>query len=287
MKAEIECYNCALEAVIRTVRIVTDDIELQKKCVMRSLEYLSKVDLNQQPPVFSQKIYKVIGEVAGNFDPYKEEKVRHNKLALTIIEDLKEDYLKAEDKLYWAARLALAGNSIDCGIGIPTEIEKEIRELMQGQCAIDDYKKMCEYLEKSKNVLFLTDNAGEIVFDKIFIEELLKRFKNLQLTVVVKSGSIINDATIEDARFVGIDKLARVIENVDYPGTPLAYSTDEFRELFSQADLIISKGQGNYETLEDEPQRIVFLLKVKCNPVAKYIGVKVGSPVIYFKDNRR
>jgi uncharacterized protein with ATP-grasp and redox domains len=269
------------------VRIVTDDIELQKKCLMRALEYLSKADLNQHPPVFSQKIYKVIGEVTGNFDPYKEEKIRHNKQALAIIEDLREDYLRAKDKLYWAVRLALAGNSIDCGIGVPTEIEKEIRELMQGKCVVDDYERMCEYLEKSKSVLFLADNAGEIAFDKVMIKELLKRFKNLELTVVIKSSSIINDATIEDARFVGIDKLARVIENIDFPGTPLAFSTDEFKELFSRADLIISKGQGNYETLEEESQRIVFLLKVKCDPVARHIGVKVGSPIIYFKDNRK
>ena len=168
----------------------------------------------------------------------------------------------------------------------PSEIEKDIKNLMNTPCVIDDYIKMCDCLEKARSVLFLTDNTGEIAFDKVLIEEILKRFKNIDLIVAVKSGSIINDATIEDAKFVGIDKLAKVIENIDYPGTPLFLSTGKFKKIFHKADLIISKGQGNYETLEEEHQRFVFLLKVKCTPVAKHIGVKVGSQLIYIKDNK-
>jgi hypothetical protein len=287
MKTDLECYECAIKAVIRTARIATDNQELQKKCVLRALQYLLNVDLNQQPPVFSQKIYKVIEEVTGNSDPYKKEKTEQNKKAMKMINDLKNDYNDTKDKLYWAMRLSLAGNSIDCGVGLPKEIEKDIKNLMNTPCIIDDYIKMCDFLEKSKSVLFLTDNTGEIAFDKVLIEEILKGFRNIDLIVAVKSGSIINDATMEDAKFVRIDKLAKVIENIDYPGAPLFLSTDKFKKIFHKADLIISKGQGNYETLEEEPQRFVFLLKVKCTPVAKHIGVNVGSQLIYFKDNKK
>jgi len=287
MKTDLECYTCAIKAVIRTARIATNNPELQKKCVLSALQYLLNADLNQQPPVFSQKIYKVIEEVTGNSDPYKEEKIEQNRKAMKMINDLKNDYNKAKDKLYWATRLALAGNSIDCGVGLPEEIEKDVKKLMNTTCVIDDYLKICDCLEKARSVLFLTDNTGEIAFDKVLIEEILKRFKNIDLIVAVKSGSIINDATMEDAKFVGIDKLAKVIENINYPGTPLFLSTGKFKKIFYKADLIISKGQGNYETLEEEPQRYVFLLKVKCTPVAKHIGVMVGSQLIYFKDNKK
>lgn len=134
-------------------------------------------------------------------------------------------------------------------------------------------------MREAKTVLYLADNAGEIVFDRVFIEEFCD---NRKVIFAVRDKPAINDALMEDAIFCGIDKVAQVVSSgIDAPGTILKYCLDEFLKIFRQADLIISKGQGNFESLSQEKKPIFFLFMVKCPVIAKEIGCKMEDMVLF------
>ncbi|GAI12306.1 unnamed protein product, partial [marine sediment metagenome] len=221
--------------------------------------------------------YTVFREVTGIKDPYYKIKRKYNRSALDIYPRLEKLVDSAKDRLYMAAKVAIAGNVMDFGIDIKKvntlDFNKIIQDLQNMPLAVDDYNKFRESLKDSINILYITDNAGEIVFDKVFIKELVKLDKKVILTV--KSDPVINDATPEDAIEAKFDSLARVVETGNGNiGINTGNSSDAFLEEFKKADLIISKGQGNFETLDETSANVFFLLKAKCEKIARELGVK-------------
>jgi uncharacterized protein with ATP-grasp and redox domains len=185
---------------------------------------------------------------------------------------------KAEDPLKTAVMLAITGNVIDFGANPQFRLEEEIQEVAQKEPTINHYEDLEDRLAHAREILYIGDNAGETVFDRVLIETLGK-----PVTFVVREGPIINDATREDATKSGLDKVATVVSSgCDAPGTVLSRCTGEFLDHFERADLIISKGQGNYETLSGENRPIFHLLKAKCPVIAKDLGVEVGDWVIKY-----
>ncbi len=217
--------------------------------------------------------------LTGNTDLYAEEKQKSNKIALQLYSELKPEVLHSADPFGMALKLSIAGNIMDYGASGNFDIHKTIEKVLNTPFAIDHSILLKEKINQAEKILFLGDNAGEIVFDKMLIELML----HPNVVFAVRGSAVLNDATLEDARQTGLDEIADVIDNgSNAPSTILSECSDEFLKIYNEADLIISKGQGNFEGLmyENEP-RVFFLLMVKCDVVAEAIGTEKGNFVVY------
>ena len=218
-------------------------------------------------------IYKAIYQTAENDDPFKEIKNKCTDILLSNYQRYQERIRNADNSIYEALRLAALGNAIDFGANPEFDLQKELAELNTKDfdtCLFDDFAGA---IEKATRILLIADNAGETVFDRLLIEQI-----NLPTFYAVRSRPIINDATYDDARRAGIHKKAKIIASgCDAPGTIIKMCSDEFIRAFTDADVVISKGQGNYETLSDQKRKIFFLLKIKCPVIAQDINLKLGS----------
>lgn len=230
-------------------------------------------------PVIQRELNQIFCQIIDNFDPFAEEKRLNNSVALKLYEQWKPKVLSAKDPFDLALRLAVAGNIMDYGANNNFNISETINQVLNASFAIDDALVLKNRISNAKNILYLGDNVGEVVFDRLFIETLMHH----DVTYVVKGGPIINDVTLKDADEVEMGFVADVISNgYNAPSTVLSESSKQFLELYRNADLIISKGQGNFEGLMNEHDpRIFFLLMAKCDVIAEILGVKKGSFIVY------
>jgi uncharacterized protein with ATP-grasp and redox domains len=230
-------------------------------------------------PLFARELHGILRGYTGNGDPYRMEKKKYNDMALDLIPELEREVNRSEDPFNTALRLSIAGNIIDFAVNDTFNLHTTIDRVLKADFAIDDSGLLKKALGEARQVLYLGDNAGEIVFDKLFI----KTIRHPGLVYAVRGAPVINDATLEDANYIGMSEVAMVISNgFDAPSTVLDESSDEFRRYFSEADLIISKGQGNLEGLIHlEDKRVFFLLMVKCNVMAEFLKVEKDSFVVF------
>jgi len=231
----------------------------------------------ETPAYYAYLIQRIVKELSNNEDPFKEIKRLSNIKALEILKKLS---LNTED-LYEILKLSAIGNLLDFAILSEEEAFNKLQKALNSDFGIADYEDFVRELSSAQTVLILGDNAGEIVFDIPLVEKLKSMGK--KVIYVVKGAPILNDATYEDAEMVGLTKICSVITNGnDMVGTILDYASPEFLEHFNTADLIISKGQANFETLSEQKEKnIFFLLTVKCKPVAKHLSTKkVGDLVL-------
>ena len=276
MKTYLDCIPCFFNQALRAGRIATDDEGKIKRILDEIGTALKDIPLESTPPETGRLIYKKVREITGNYDPYKEIKIENTHKALSLYHSLKQKVEQSDDSLLLAIRIAIAGNIIDFGVNRNFDIEKEIHEVLEKDFSIYDYQKFKECLGKANDILFIGDNAGESVFDRILIEELKK-----PTIYVVRDEPVINDVTYDDALQAGIDKVATIVSSgTNAPGTILTTCSNEFRKLYYDSKFVISKGQGNYEGLSDEKKPIFFMLKVKCYVIAKDIGVTEGDIVL-------
>ena len=276
MKTYLDCIPCFFNQALRAGRIATDDEGKIKRILDEIGTALKDIPLESTPPETGRLIYKKVREITGNYDPYKEIKIENTHKALSLYHSLKQKVEQSDDSLLLAIRIAIAGNIIDFGVNRSFDIEKEIHEVLEKDFSIYDYQKFKECLGKADDILFIGDNAGESVFDRILIEELKK-----PTIYVVRDEPVINDVTYDDALQAGIDKVATIVSSgTNAPGTILTTCSNEFRKLYYDSKFVISKGQGNYEGLSDEKKPIFFMLKVKCYVIAKDIGVTEGDIVL-------
>ena len=281
MKTSIDCTPCFVRQTLDACRMVSDDSAMHEKMVREVLGWMSEMDLSASPPVLAQRIYRRLRELTGVTDPYRDAKAQQNQMAMHMLPDLQAEVAASDDPFSRAVHLAIAGNIIDLGAksgltdaDIHASLEQAASEELLG-----DVEAFRSAVNGAKNILYLADNAGEIVFDRLFIEQLPRE----RVTFAVRGAPILNDVTRIDAATVGIDTLVEVIDNgTDAPGTVLADCSDAFQKRFAEADLIISKGQGNFETLSDSPENIFFLFKAKCPVVAEQVGCSVGTQVLYY-----
>lgn len=218
------------------------------------------------PPYLSREFYNIISNEFGVEDPYKEIKRESNELVLRLLPELKRRVEEAKDPLFEAVRLAIIGNIIDFGASQNFTLE-DIDAFEEIPITINHYQELKNDLESAKTVLYIADNAGEVVFDRLLVEQLYNMGK--RIFFAVRSRPIINDATKEDALVAGIDNFAEIVDSgSDAPGIVIDKVTEKFKHLFRDVDVVISKGQGNYETLDDIPREVYFLLRAKCPVVA-------------------
>lgn len=276
LQTYFDCFPCFIDQALRAGRMATDDERKIKRLLDEVGMMLKDIRLESTPPETARLIYQKVKKITGKSDPYRKIKKENTAKALTLYPSLKRTVEASSDRLLAAIRLAIAGNVMDFGASKDFDIEAEINEIFQRKFAILDSTEFREYLDKSEEVLFIADNAGECVFDRLLIEEMKKR-----VTYVVRGVPVVNDATYEDAVQAGLDKVALIMPSgTDAPGTILATCSQEFRRIYDRSSFIISKGQGNYEALCDEKRPIFFFLKAKCEVIAKDVGVNQGDIVL-------
>ena len=276
MKTFLDCLPCFMDQALRAGRIATTD-EKKIKTLMDSVgDMIKDIPMQNTPPETGEIIYRKIREITGLNDPYYEIKQSSIQEALSLYPELKKIIETSENSLLTAIRISIAGNVIDFGINREINLVKDIRRILKQPFAIFHFDEFIKQLEQAKSVLYLGDNAGESVFDRLLIEELGK-----PVTYVVRDIPVINDVTYKDAVDSGIDKVAEIISSgTTAPGIILKLCNDEFLELFYKSDMIISKGQGNYEGLSNVEKPVFFLLKAKCPVIAKDLNVKENDIVL-------
>lgn len=280
MRTFFDCIPCFLSQTLATLRKITDDEAIHEVVFRKVLGLISEINMSQSPPAMAQRIHRVIKYMTGNGDPFAQEKEQQNSFAMSLIPEIKKQHQHDPDLFANMLRLSIAGNIIDSGINDTisrSEVLQSIDRSMRAPLKAKAVDALRNEAEQSNDILYLGDNAGEIVFDRLLIEQM----PHDRITYVVRGEPIINDVTTADAREVGMYTLVDVIENgSDAPGTILEDCSHDFQKRFASSDLVIAKGQGNYETLSNINKKIFFLLQVKCPIVAKDIGYEVGSFVV-------
>lgn len=277
MKSSLHCLPCFLQQTIKAARLSTPDPLLQKEIIDAVALLLPSLDLNRTPPENSMPVYEAIAELSGCADPFLGLKEESNRLARQLMADIANKISASADPLATALLFSIAGNIIDYGSQQNFDAEHTLRQCLARPLAINDYQSLRRDLANSGLLLYLADNAGEIIFDSLVVQELQRLWPTLEIVFVVKERPIINDALPADARACGIPARCTVITNgTACPGTPLADCSAELQGLFAAADVIISKGQGNYETLSETGGPLYFLLTVKCPVVGRHIAEQSG-----------
>jgi hypothetical protein len=281
MKTALDCVPCLLRQALEAARFVSDDPASHRRVVRRVLAELSEFDLSEPPPVAAAGIHRLVREIAGVSDPYEETKRRFTARALEMLPELRERVRRSDDPFAAAVRFAVAGNIVDLGVNGGLTHDDVDRALSRAMAAPLDEAALAELRQAAARVrdgagtiLYLADNAGEIVFDRLLLEQLA----GARLKVAVKGGAVINDATRRDAEQAGIGEIAEIIDTgSDTPGVVLEETGDGFREEFGRAGLVIAKGQGNYEALSEAPREVFFLLMVKCDVLASDLAEPGGT----------
>ena len=276
MRTFLDCYTCFLRQALDAARNAGADEALQERIIKKVLLLLAETPITSKPPEISELAQQILRTELNDPDPYAALKQSSTQEALALLPWLREVIHNSPDPLETTLRLSVAGNIIDFGASREFNLREVIEQVLTADFGIYDLEEIKKGLASANTILFLADNAGETVFDKLLIEQIKK-----QVIYAVKSSPVLNDTTRADAISAGVDQVAAIIETgTAIPGASLEKSTPEFRQLFQTADLIISKGQGNYEMLSENSEPIFFLLKAKCAIIARDLEVPLGSFVI-------
>jgi uncharacterized protein with ATP-grasp and redox domains len=278
MEVQPDCFPCFLKQTLIALRLVTQDESLQKTVLQNILSDIQQADMSKPPAFTTTFIHRTIRTLLGR-DPFHDIKCEYNRKALNLYPSLKEMVGKSPDPLRTSSRLAIGGNVIDFGIFATVDIEGTISRALNNSLAVDDYAAFRETITETDEILYLTDNAGEIVFDRILIETIMLLGKRVK--AVVKGSPVINDSTREDAEETGLTQVCEVIDNgSDAVGTVLDWTSPDFRKTFKDAQLIISKGQANFETLLGSEKDIFFLFQSKCDVLSRELCLPTGSMLL-------
>jgi uncharacterized protein with ATP-grasp and redox domains len=276
MKTYLDCYPCFLRQALSAARRADASDDQQRQILLKTMEELASLPTDATPPQMASRIHRQVRQLTNISDPYRQAKDEATQQALALYPKLKELVSHSSKPLKTALRIAIAGNIIDLGVAESYDLEATLERVLEQHLAINDIEAFRTALMGNRSILYLADNAGETVFDRVLIETL-----DQSVTYVVKASPIINDATREDAIAAGIDQVAEIIDTgSDAPGTLLDQCSKVFRDRFSNAKLIIAKGQANYESLSDNPAPIFFLLQAKCSVIARDLGVDEGSVIL-------
>ena len=286
MKISYECGPCFLRQAKEAMDLSTDDEKLKMELMEDIFKFLSnnfKLDTNSNGT--GSAMHKMIIEKTGCRDPYRKEKIEGNEIALKYLPEVKR-ILEDDDSLENHVKIAIIGNILDFGaFTLDDDIESVIKDSLKKDLTVKDIEEFEDSLKNNDKVLYLVDNTGEIVFDKLLLSK-IKEY-GLDITIAVKSVPILNDACMKEALDAGLDEFGEIVEigcgTVGYVDSEIS---DEFREIFDSHKFILSKGMGNYEGLSEidlSDKEIYFLLCAKCNTIAKHIGVNLHDMLLFKK----
>lgn len=277
MRTYLDCYPCFLRQALSAARRAGADDVQQHAMMGQTLALLQTLPHGKTPPEIGYAVHRIVRDMMGHSDPYRDIKDESTHAALALCPHLKTLVAESTDPLETAVRLSIAGNIIDFALSDElADLWATVERVLAAPFAVDDLAALRAALDGADRVLYLADNAGETVFDRVLIETL-----SPPVTYVVKGGPTLNDATREDALAAGLETCADIIDNgSDAPGTILNLCSENFRQVYATAPLIIAKGQGNYETLSEAGARVFCLLQIKCPVIARDLGASVGSVVV-------
>jgi len=278
MKTHLDCIPCTVSSFMRLLDNGVIPQEKQEILMRKVLDFLSKTDYSHSPPEMGAELHRMIRDILQDKDPYRQIKEKYNVMMMELYPKLKDMLEESGAPLDTAMRLAIGGNVIDFGAKYQFDVMETIQGALDRKPDPDDSGELLKALGQARKVMYIGDNCGEIVLDKLFLEYMDVDEK----IFVVREKPIINDVTEEDARMVGMDQVARVkTTGDDSPGAVWERSSGEFRKLFTEADVVISKGQGNLEGLiEVKHDQLYFLLVTKCELIAERIGSRKGQFVV-------
>jgi len=287
MKMNRHCHICILQQIVRTAEHLGLTEAKQEEAYRRVLTRIAGMDHREYTsPEFASVAYGVLAAMTGDPDPYATVKREQNRMILDRLDFFRSRIAAAPDPLAVAARYALMGNIIDLGAARLFDTGSIFDEPGNFAVGPDDLAKLRGILEGGKRLLVIGDNAGEAVLDRLFIEELRRTFPKLEVGYAVRSRPAINDVIAADARHAGLEEVAEVMPSGSpCAGTILSQATRKFSEWFNEADAVVAKGQGNFETLEDTPRPVFFMFRVKCDVVARFVGLPLDTPVMAFRDS--
>jgi len=284
MKLEPECVGCIYNQVLNALKLLRPTISREEiiSAQKKLMEFLLDFDIHTNvSPILGKVAYTIISEVLDDKDPYRILKREYNQLALDYYEEIEKVIENAVDPLFQALLVSAIGNTIDFASQHEIDLISDIKGFNKEKLVINDYPSFKKSLSDAKSLLIIGDNAGEIVFDKLLIVTLKKFYPNINIIYSVRESPIINDATMEDANFIGLTDLIQVIESSATPGVDIDSSPEKFKNIFFQrGTMVLSKGQGNFESLYDiefPGKEIYYLMKVKCNLMERIFGAKIGD----------
>ncbi|MBN2352449.1 MAG: DUF89 family protein [Spirochaetales bacterium] len=289
MKTYRECVPCFVLQAREACRLLGLNDEKTREIDEAARMLLGGIDRSTPPPMTSRRLCALVAGKSGRRDPYRELKRESNEAALAAYPRVKEMVAGAAHPLRAAVIAAGAGNIIDFGalrrLNLADGIDAVFRRVEAASEARDGISFEFDSFEKAigsaRRLLYLLDNAGEAVFDRVLIEELKTSYPGLEMTFAVRGAPVINDCLEEDAVACGLGALGTIVSNgSDAPGTVLPLCSADFRGVWEKSDLVIGKGQGNYESLSGVPKNVFFLLIVKCRVVARHIGARVRDIVL-------
>lgn len=278
MKMCLDCVPCFVRQAADAVRLSVSSEEEQDRLMHNVLQWIGDIDLSQTPPAAAQMLHRRLRALLAVEDPYRISKDRHNALASRLMPSIRRRVAAAVDPLTMAVRYAITGNIIDLGAKNNVGLGEVYAELQSApmQPVFGDLEALRKAAGLARTILYLADNAGEIFFDRLLIEQ----FSGARVTLVVRGAPVINDATLPDARAAGMEDIADVMDNgSDAPGTLLSDCSPEFRRRFDEADMIIAKGQGNFESLSEGQRDVFFLFRAKCPVISLHTGFAAGTYV--------
>lgn len=275
-----KCLPCLVNQVIKVADITK--AKNREQILHEVFAYLSKVDFNKTNPEISGETFRILKKHLKNEDPYLEVRNYYNDLLMKLSKTYEEKIIASEDSFYQAMKYAVIGNIIDFN-PIHNSTMEEIMDFINQADGlgfqINDMNQLKQEIKNAQSILYLGDNCGEICFDKVFIKEIKKYNPDVNVYFGVRGEPVINDSIETDAYAVGMDEYASIVSNGDGSlGTVLERTSEAFQSIFEQADVIIAKGQANYECLSEcEKVGIYFLLMTKCEVIADDVGVPVKS----------
>ena len=281
MNIDEACVACIINQSVKVADAINATPSL-KNTLTSTVENMSRdFSFDNNPTEIAADVYEKMAQIANKTDLYDEVKALSTKKALSFVPLLKEKLSNSENKLLTATKIAVAGNVIDLAAEVEFDLEEELSKIFETDFSHNDFEDLQSSLENAKSIVVLGDNVGEHIFDYMFIETLKELYPNAEYHYFVRGNPIINDVTIKEAKEAAFDKLCNLVDSgVNTPGFAYTRATKEAQELFDSADLVISKGMGNYECLSpSHRQEICFLLKVKCGVVANSLGREVGDIV--------
>jgi len=279
MKINYECLPCLINQVVKVAKMV--GLKNEEELYHKIFKYLSTIDFNQTNPEIIGEVFKLIKELIGNDDPYVKIREYYNLMFLDKETEFEQIINESDNDFLIAIKYAIIANIIDFSPITNKNIENVIQyfnELKASSLAIDHHLELLKDIKQSKTLLYLGDNCGEICLDKILIKKIKEINPSLQIFFVTRGSAVVNDSIEKDAYLVGIDQYATIINNGDYSlGTILKRTSQEFKKLYDQAEVVIAKGQANFESLSEENKNIYFLLITKCKIIANYLNTEVNK----------
>jgi uncharacterized protein with ATP-grasp and redox domains len=285
LEAAPECIPCSVNQALRTAKMAGLDEAAQKEAARRAMKVLAELDHGAPAAIIATKAIRAAEALYRGMDPF--EKIRHETTleALAMYDAIKPEVMarlsamEPVERIRYCAKLSAAGNIIDFGLSSEFDLKATLQDTLAGDLAIDHSESLYDAIAKTDSFLLISDNAGEIVFDRFLLDEAVRLGK--EVYVSVKSGPILNDAVREDAVAAGIDDPIRIVETGSSSlGVVLEECSEEFTELFWNAGVVLSKGQANYETLDVAARSVFFILRVKCPVLAGPINVPTGASIL-------